>query len=75
MTILFNDDENHHGQIPADRRIVNGRTFNKPYERVDFDPFRSYKVAWYKRPDAIIEVFCAIGIVAVIAAIYFGWLP
>ena len=38
------------------------------------DPFSYEPVPWHKRPDAIIEAIGAVGIVLVIAAIYWGWL-
>jgi len=74
MSIILKDDKHHAGQLPAERRIGFGNTHCRPFSRVDADPIRSYRCAWYRQPDKIVAVLCTVGILAVTSAIFWGWL-
>lgn len=60
--------------LPEHRKVIDSNCWSHVYRHTDYDPIRSYHVAWYRQPDKIVAVLCTVGILAVTSAIFWGWL-
>jgi hypothetical protein len=56
-------------------KVLIGLAHQRRLHKDSADPFSYTPVPWHKRPDAIIEAVSVVGIIGVIVAIYWGWLP